>query len=311
VIERLGYSQSIALLIGGKHHGKTTNQRTLALSVCRGLSIWERKTTPGPVLYVASDDELASTRNELLKMGWCKSDPLMLAHVNPDSDAKIEQVLEDIAESATKLRSTLIILDMLFDFTTIKDELSYAGTREAIGHIQKLADWTKALVVGSHHTPKYLSDFHSAANAALGSQGISARFSPIILTRKWSENLYSVESTTTRDPRGEALKPMKLAVDEKGWVRTAGEFKEWMKWEVYADRVMAIFEGGEQSEGYSVRQIAGELGIDRARAQITLYQLTLSGELIREKNKRSYKYFLAKTDMFARKEGNWGSGDEG
>jgi hypothetical protein len=306
IVERLGYSQSIALMIGAKHHGKTTNVRTLALSVMRGLEIWGRCTAQGAVVYVASDDEVASTRNELLQMGWNqKSDPLHFVHLDPESDATPAQVLEDVAECAIKNSAILIILDMLFDFVPIKNELSYAETRQAIGLIQKLADNTKALVVGSHHTPKYLTDVHTAANAALGSQGVSARFSPIILTRKWSDSLFTVESTTTRDPRGQALTPIKIIRNEQGWVEPAGEFKEWMKWEMYAGRVMGLFEGGDPTVGLTVHGVAEKLEIDRARAQNTLYQLTKLNQLKREKHGRSYRYYLASTSMFDREDGNF------
>ena len=294
VIERLGYAESIALMIGGKHHGKTTNIRTLALTVCRGLQIWERKTTQGPVLYMASDDEIASTRSELLAMGWRKDDPLRLGQINPYSNANIETVLTEIATEAKGIRAIMIVLDMLFDFAGIKNEQSYAETRHAIGLIQKLATDTKAFVICTHHTPKYLLDVHQAENAALGSQGIAARFSPIILSRKWANNLYTVESTTVRDPRGEPLKPIKVRRDNNGWIETVGEFKEWMKWEMYVDRIMAVFEGGDPSEGHSVYSIAEKLELNRVRVQNVLHQLCTATppRLKREKHGYSYWYYL-------------------
>lgn len=311
IIERLGYSQSITLMIGAKHHGKTTNIRTLALSVMRGLPIWERKTYGGYVIYAASDDEVASTRNELLKMGWSKKgDPLEFVHINPDSDAGPQDILDEIAELAVRRKAVMVILDMLFDFVGIRNELSYAETRSAIGMVQRLADQTKCLVVGSHHTPKYLTDIHNAANAALGSQGISARFSPIILTRKWTETLYTVESTTTRDPRGQELKPMKIVKNDQGWIETAGEFKDWMKWEMYADRILGLFEGGDPTHGHTVADVARKLEIDRSRAQNALYQLEKAGKLKRDKQGRAYKYYLSSTDMFDRKGGSFGPDDK-
>lgn len=292
IIERLGYGESIMLVIGGKHHGKTTNIRTLALSVCRGLPIWGRKTTKGPVLYMASDDELASTRNELLEMGWAANDALILGRIAPDSVVDLDRTLQEIGDAAIKMGAVMIVLDMLFDFTDIKDELSYAATRGAIGKIQALALRTGCLVVCSHHTPKYLTDVHNASNAALGSQGIAARFSPIVLTRKWADNLYTVESTTTRDPRGEAIVPTKIARNAKGWIEAIGEFKESMKWEIYAKRVLDLFE--DFGRGLSVQSVAEKLGIDRARAQITLKELADRGKLSREKMGHRYLYFLVK-----------------
>jgi hypothetical protein len=83
IIDRLGYTESIALIVGGKHAGKTTNVRTVALSVARGLPVWGRATQQGHVIYAASDDELAITRNELMKMGRKQSDPLPLFSAAP------------------------------------------------------------------------------------------------------------------------------------------------------------------------------------------------------------------------------------
>lgn len=309
IIEKLGYSQSIALMIGAKHHGKTTNVRTLALSVMRGLPIWGRATSQGFVVYAASDDEVASTRNELLRMGWNEqSDPLELVHIDPQSNAEPQEILNEIGDVAISNRANLIILDMLFDFVGIRNELSYSETREALGMVQTLADKTKCLVVGSHHTPKYLNEGHSAANAALGSQGVSARFSPIILTRKWTDTLFTVESTTVRDPRGQELKPLKIVKNEMGWIETAGEFKEWMKWEIYAQRVLDLFDSPQR--GLTVYSIAEKSGIERARVQNTVKELTDAGKLKREKSGRAFMYYLGSSNMFERQGGQWKSDEE-
>jgi len=297
IIDRLGYTQSIALAVGGKHHGKTTNVRTVALSVMKGLPVWGRETEQGHVIYVASDDEIASTRMELLRMGWNgRTDPLTLVHIKPGMAAEPERVLEAVAKLANRTKSVLIILDMLFDFARIRDEMSYAQTREAIGKVQTLAQVSGTFVLATHHSPKYMPDAMTAATAALGSQGIAARFSPIILTRKWADGLYTVESTMTRDPRGLALPPTVITINENGWAETSEPFKSWMKWRVYAPRVLALFEGLEPGMTRTVQGVATELDIPRPEAQNTLYRLFLEGELKREWRKRSLHYWLDKQE---------------
>ena len=300
VVERLFYTQSISLGVGGKHQGKTTNSRTLAMSVARGEGIWGRKTAQGHVIYAASDDEVATTRMQLLKMGWREgADPLALVRIRPDAKADPDRVLAELAYGAQKLGTVLIILDMLFDFARIKDEMSYAGTREAIGKIQTLADITKAHVHSTHHSPKYLTDVASAATAALGSQGIAARFSPILLTRKFGDDLFTIESTMTRDPRGLALPQTCITLDERGWARSAGPFKSWMKWKMYAGRVMSLFEGGEPGIELSVVQIAKDLDLPRPEVQNCLFHLVKDdGRLKREKRGRSYRYMLRDEELF-------------
>lgn len=293
IIERLAYTESTSLLVGPKHGGKTTNVRTVALSVARGIPVWDRQTTKGHVIYVASDDEVASTRMELLRMGWTKEDPILLAHQKPSQVlVNPEAVLEALARKALECGSVLIILDMLFDFAAIKDEMSYAGTRLAIGSIQRLADITKAHVMATHHSPKYMLDTASAATAALGSQGIAARFSPIILARKWGEDVFTIESTMTRDPRGLAITQTCVNVSEQGWAVSAGEFKQWMKWKLYAKRIMGHMEAAEPGTNHTVAGMAKDLEIARPEVQNALYQMFKNGDIDRLKMGRSFKYFL-------------------
>jgi hypothetical protein len=180
---------------------------------------------------------------------------------------------------------------MLFDFAGIKDEMGYAHAREACGKIQKLADWTKAHVKATQHSPKWMPDAATAATAALGSQGLAARFSPIMLTRKWTDTLFSIESTMTRDPRGLAIPPTVVTLDENGWSQAAGPFKDFMKWELYAGRIMGLFEGGEPDKEMTVAAIARDAEVDRARAQNTLYQLWKRGDLEREKRGKSGRMY--------------------
>jgi hypothetical protein len=237
---------------------------------------------------------------ELLRMGWNeRQDSLLLVSANPESrePAEPRRVLEQIAVLALKHNTSLIVLDMLFDFTGFQDELSYAQTRNATRPVQQLADLTKAHVYSTHHAPKYLTDLATAGTAALGSQGIAARFSPILLSRHWGADLYTVESTMTRDPRGLAIPQTCVALDERGWLKEVGEFKNWMKWKLYAPRVKGLFESAEPGTEYGAATVARDLEIDRAQAQNTLYQLVRAGELQRVKSGRSYRYFLPRSDL--------------
>jgi hypothetical protein len=186
IVDRLFFTQTISLVVGGKHHGKTTIARTAAMSIMRGLPFLGREVKRGPVIYAASSDEVPVTRMELLRMGWdSRRDPLRIVHIRPDGP-DVDQVLGEISDLAIKEGAVFIVLDMLFDFAQIRDEMSYAGTRQAIGKVQALADKTLASVVPTHHSPKYMTDAATAGQSALGSQGIAARFSPIILSRKWA-----------------------------------------------------------------------------------------------------------------------------
>jgi hypothetical protein len=252
------------------------------LSVARGLPWFGRETTQGHVLYAASGDELQSTRSALLSMGWNRRDPLDLIRENPDRVATDpDEVLNEICERAKSYGSVLIILDMLFDFAGIKDEMSYAQTRRATAAIQRLGDQSGAHVAATHHSPKYMLDVASAGTAALGSQGIAARFSPIVLTRHFGETLlYTIESTKTRDPRGLALTQTCVTLNQEGWAVSGGPFKPFMRWVMYSDRVMELFEGGEPGVTRTVNSVAKDLDLGRVPVQNTLYQLSVPDPIV-------------------------------
>lgn len=294
IVERLFYTQAISLFVGGKHHGKTTLARTCAMCVMRGQAFLGREVKQGHVIYAASDDEYPTTRMELLRMGWDGAG-LTMVRIKPDAKANPDKLLFDIAALAKRRGTVFIILDMLFDFAQIKDEMSYADTRLAVGKIQTLAELTGAHVASTHHSPKYMVDGITAGQAALGSQGIAARFSPIVLTRKWADGLYTSESTMTRDPRGLAIPQVCVEIDANGWAQSIGEFKSWMKWRIFAPKVMGLIEAAEPGTEWSVAAISQQAEISRPDAQNALYRLWKEGLLEREKRVKSYRYWLPLT----------------
>jgi hypothetical protein len=218
-------------------------------------------------------------------------------NVRTDTDG----VLDQIAKKAIERNAKFIVVDMLFDFAGIRDEMGYAHTREQIGKIQLLASQTKAFVLATHHSPKYLTDAAATATAALGSQGIAARFSPIILVRRWADDLFTIESTMTRDPRGKALVPTCIEVDQNGWAQATAEFKSWMKHKLFRVRVLPLFEQLEPGRTLTVREIAETLEISRPDTQNCVYHLWKEGILERRKGpRRAEHYSLKRTeDLFA------------
>jgi hypothetical protein len=134
-------------------------------------------------------------------------------------------------------------------------------------------------------------DTAAAATAALGSQGIAARFSPIVLSRSWGEAIYTVESTMTRDPRGLALPQMLVEKDENGWIQYKGEFKDWMKWKLYTERIFNIMDAGEPGEKYTVAGLAQAIGIDRSQIQNACKRMAEAGTLHRERHGKGFWYW--------------------
>jgi hypothetical protein len=300
-VAQLYYERAISLGVGGKHEGKTTATRTEALAIAAGEEVYGRATLQQPVIYAASDDEYATTRMELLRMGWLRRRlPLRLVKINASENPEPEQILAEIARIAEVEGSRFVILDMLFDFIRVQDEIKYAQTRTAVGRIQTLADEINGHVKATHHSPKWMPDATTAAKAALGSQGIVAKFSPVLLSKKWTDELYTIESTMTRDPRGLPIRPLCITRDNEGWARPAGDFKPWMKWRMYAERIIGLLEGGEEGRRMSVAQVMEALAISRVETQNALYQMSRpGGQLERERAGKGYQYFLKTNDLFS------------
>lgn len=299
IVDGLAFARAISLTVGGKHEGKTTITRTKALAIAAGEPFFGRATMQSPVIYAASSDEYATTRMELLRMGWRSRDlPLTLLRIG-NEEAEPKAIVSSIAELAIKLGARFVVLDMLFDFIRVQDENRYAQTRAAISLIQTLSDEIDGGVDATHHTPKWFPDAATAAKAALGSQGIAARFTPIILCRKWYEDLYTIESTMTRDPRGVPIKPTLVVRDENGWVKDGGVFKAWMKWKMYLDRILGLFEG-QDDRSMTSTQVAEALEISKHEAANALLQMWKEKILDRRNGSRNQKlYSMPSENLFS------------
>lgn len=154
VVDKLFYSSAVSMITGGKHAVKSTLARWYAICVAKGWDFLGRAVTQGPILYIASEDETMAARQELIRLGWKNEDPLLFLSASRLGDEKPEAFLERLAAEIERHEAVLVVLDMLFGFVSISDEMSYAGTREALGRIQAVASKTGAHIIAIHHAPK-------------------------------------------------------------------------------------------------------------------------------------------------------------
>lgn len=280
VIEGLCYTQAVSMITGGKHAGKSTLARWGAICVSRGYSFLERETLQGPVIYVASGDEQEVARKELLELGWDDTNENLMFLPAGKLDEQLSRdpriVLKALAFAAKKARAVLIVLDMLFDFVTIKDEMSYAGTREALGHIQRLATEADLHVMTIHHSPKHTATSGTVEVSALGSQGLAARVTPLITVRRYGPGVHSVESTMTRDPRGKPIDQQRLVKQVDGSVTLGGHWKSYMLAEVYMPRVLELLEA-EPGVEITVPEVSEQLQITYEVARACLAAMVKNG----------------------------------
>lgn len=279
VIDKLCYSSAVSMITGGKHAGKSTLARWMAICVAKGMRFLQRDVVQGPVVYIASEDETMPARQELIRLGWNPNDPLkFLSASNAPTDDRIK-MLEAIALDVATHQVSLVVFDMLFDFVDIKDEMSYSGTREAVGRIQQVASQTNAHIVVIHHAPKNAA-IGDAAVAALGSQGLAARVSPIILVRRFGPGVHSILSTGVRDPRGEMIPESRLLKHEDGSVSLGGIWKTYMLAEAYSDRVLE-FVSQEEGAEVTASDVANGLMLEYEVARACLSSLWKAGAIER------------------------------
>ena len=297
VIDKLCYATAVSMVTGGKHAGKSTLARWMAICVAKGIPFLGRDVMQGPVFYVASEDEEMAARLELIRLGWRPDD-----HLRFFGKSKIRSDDFDFLGMLTKEikrhRAVLVVVDMLFDFIHVEDEMSYAGTRRAVGAIQDVASDSGAHLCVLHHAPKN-ANIGDATIAALGSQGLAARVSPIILVRRFGQGVHSISSTAVRDPRGEAVAESRLIRREDGSVHLGGAFKNYMLAEVYAERVYDLLAEEPGSE-MTATDIAANLELSYQVARSCVWFLFSNNRIGRTgagKKGRPFRYYVPLTDI--------------
>jgi len=297
VIDKLCYSSAVSMVTGGKHAGKSTLARWMAICVAKGIPFLKREVMQGPVFYIASEDEEMAARLELIRLGWQPGDPLRFfgkSKIRADDFDFLGMLTKEIR----RYQAVLVIIDMLFDFVRIDDEMSYAGTRRAVGKIQDVASDSEAHLCVLHHAPKN-ANIGDATIAALGSQGLAARVSPIILVRRFGQGVHSISSTAVRDPRGQAIEDARLVRNPDGSVQLGGAFKNYMLAEVYAERVYDLL-ADEPGSDMTAADIAANLDLSYQVARSCVWFLYKNNRIGRNgegKRGRPYRYYVALTDL--------------
>ena len=294
VIDKLCYSSAVSMITGGKHAGKSTLARWMAICVSKGYDFLRRSVNQGPVLYIASTDETMAARQELIRLGWSRDDHLRFLSASKLQIDDQQEFLIRLTAEITRMRAVLTIVDMLFDFIPIDDEMSYAGTRKAVGLIQKVASGSGSHIVAIHHAPKN-ANIGDAAVAALGSQGLAARVSPIILVRRFGPGVHSVSSTDVRDPRGQSIPDSRLVRNEDGSVELGGAFKNYMLAEVYSERVKELLEADPGTE-MTAPEVSEALTITYEVARACLSSMCRNGLIQRSgsgKKGKPYRYSVS------------------
>ena len=139
----------LSILAGDPKAGKSLTARTLTWAVATGHLWLGRKTTPGPVLYLALEEDQDDVEAHLWQMGLSETDPVTVVYERPQVGA-----VPKLKRLVTRLQPTLVIVDTLFllmDFEQVND---YGEVTRKLKPLLDLARTSRAHIMLVHHTRK-------------------------------------------------------------------------------------------------------------------------------------------------------------
>jgi hypothetical protein len=264
VVEGLLPTAGTSGIVSRPKVGKGTTARNLALMVSRGHPFLNRKTTEGPVFYLAFEDNRERIAAHFRSMG--ASDEPLLVYVGGAPADGINWLTEMIWQH----RPTLAILDPLGRFIKFKDVNDYAEATEKTEPLIRLAAETGCHIAWTHHAVK--TD-REGGEAFLGSTGLFGSVdTALLLQRELSGNrvIRSVQRY------GTDLEPTVVSYDPvSGCVSVEGN-RDDLELEAASRAVLRVLEGGEMDEG-AIRSAEGSKLIPRA-----LRVLVSNGQVLRQ-----------------------------
>jgi hypothetical protein len=216
LVEGLLPSGGLSILVAKPKVGKSTLARGLALAVSRGKDFLGRKTTKGPVAYLALEEKGQEVVRHFRDLEATPADEL-LVHAGP---APANAVAE-LRRFAEEKRPVLIIVDTLFRLARVRAGQGddYAAMTAALDPILALARETGAHTLLLHHAPK---GERTATEAPLGSTAIAGSVDTVIHLKR-SERYRTIE---TEQRVGDNLPEAVLEFDPKRRSVSLGDSKE-------------------------------------------------------------------------------------
>jgi RecA-family ATPase len=182
-------NDSSSAFVGKSKAGKSSAIRNLAVAVVKGRPFLGREVfvpkEGGTVLYIHLDrkDPVAYVASELRALGITDKEAtrlhLMSAQDMPKED---DGRMKWLVEQVTRLRPTLVIIDLLFQFICVDNSNDYNKNLKAINELQdhlRVAEFHGHLVT-AHHARKANGSV-DAFDDLLGSSAIRGSFSTNVL----------------------------------------------------------------------------------------------------------------------------------
>lgn len=150
VVDGLLSEGGISVVAGPPKSGKSTIIRQLSVAIAKGGEFLERKVNPGPVVYLALEEQDALVYDQFKALNVSENDPIMF-HVGPLNK---RNGFEDFKEFLEINSPRLAVIDTLVLFAQIKDDNNYKEVYNALTDFRDLARATGTHIVCIHHSNK-------------------------------------------------------------------------------------------------------------------------------------------------------------
>ncbi len=219
--------------------GKTTFARNLALSQARGEAVLGRRTTRGPVVYLALEEKRGELQRQFKAMG--ATDEPILIHTGA-APVKSTEALRSLIEECVPV---LVIVDPLQDFAKIRDINDYSVVHSYLAPIRDVARETGAHIMLLHHNNK--------ADDLLGSTQLFGTVDTLLLMAR-RDDTRTIRSVQRY---GEDIAETALTLDkETGIIAPSGDYRE-MQVEHVALTVLEAMGADELTEADIRERVGG------------------------------------------------------
>lgn len=280
IIDDLLYAGTY-LFVGAPKVGKSLCMLHLAFCVSTGISLWGYTVHPGPVLYLALEDDYCRLQTRLYRMfGADCSDNLYLSIVAKQFGSGLEEQLQGFVREHPGTK--LIIVDTLQKIRENASPMySYASDYEIIAKLKALAEKLEICLVLVHHTRK-LSDSDSF-NMISGTNGLlgAADGAFILLKNARTDNGATIE-VVGRDQQEQRLyltrNPATLC-----WELERAEVESWVEPpNPVLEAVAQLVTRDSPLWSGTATALVDELGLDMSPNTLSTHLNVNSGRLLRE-----------------------------
>ncbi len=204
----------LSLLAAAPKVGRSIFARCLAVAVARGLPFLGRKVAPGTALVVSLEDSDRITHRHLRAIGLADGDPLGI--ITPTAlPLRRDERLDFLEAMISDSKAMLVVLDTLLRFAQIGNINDRAEVGNALDPLLRVARRTGACILATHPCRK--SGGEDGAEV-MGSTAFLAACDTLVSMMRDGQArfVHSVQR------EGVDLPPTLLAIDDRGWVSSAG-----------------------------------------------------------------------------------------